>query len=72
MHLLEQKLCCAAVVCAEARVKGRCEEQPSLASDLPNEGDRAEADKQARQPSTPFSVSHIDESFQQYNNIKVS
>lgn len=72
MHLLEQKLCCAAVVCAEAQVRGRCEEQSSLASDLPNEGYRAEADKQARQLDIPFSVSHIDESLQQYNNIKVS
>lgn len=72
MHLLEQKLCRAAVVCSEARVKGRCEEQPGMASDLPNEVYRAEADKQAGQPGTPFSVSHIDESLRQYNNIKVS
>lgn len=71
MHLLEQKLCCAAVVRAEARAKGRCEEQPGMAGNLPDEGYRAEADEQAGQPGTPFSVSHIDESLRQYN-IKVS
>lgn len=66
MQLLEQKLCCGA---AEARVK---DVRSSLAWPVTNEGYRAEADKRARQPGTPFSVSHIDESLQQYNDMKVS